>query len=638
MAKQSIGIGSSANDGTGDPLRTAFDKINDNFDELYGTTAEANDLIEDATPQLGGDLDVLGRRIISARTNEDIVLLPNGTGGVLASAVRLQGTTISSDDSSLITIGEAFQVNGATNIDGAVTATSTVAVTGALTGTSGAFSTTLAVTGATTLTGALTVNNSVTAASVTTNDIASNGSNADITLDTAGTGDINLTAGADINIPANIGLTFGDDGEKIEGDGTDLTIAGNNINLTAVADIVVPANVGITFGTGEKIEGDSTSLTVTSGAAINLTATTDVVIPANVGVTFGTGEKIEGDNTNLTITSGGLCTITATGNTVITNNALVSGTLGITGLTSVAALTATGAVTLGGAVAIGDLNILADGTITTDTNGDFVVDPAGTGAIVLTGPITATGVQTTTGQLNVDNLRADGNTISATNTNGGINITPAGTGGVVLGGEIVGVTNELNAVDIEVSGVLRSNTIQSDTTDADINISSQGTGVVGISSQLTLTGSFLPAIHTFVATDAVTITEHAGRTLLLGEVGGNAAVTLTLPAATGTGAVYKFIVSVVNTSNYIIKVADATDTIDGMVVVQNDTTAGGTASLIAWPTVAASDTITLNGTTSGGVSIGDYLILTDIATNQYTVSGMLNASGTEVTPFSATVS
>ena len=33
---------------------------------------------------------------------------------------------------------------------------------------------------------------------------------------------------------ANIGLTFGDDGEKIEGDGTDLTIAGNNINLTQV--------------------------------------------------------------------------------------------------------------------------------------------------------------------------------------------------------------------------------------------------------------------------------------------------------------------------------------------------------------------------------------------------------------------
>ena len=35
MAKQTINIGTTANDGTGDPLRTAFDKANDNFDELY---------------------------------------------------------------------------------------------------------------------------------------------------------------------------------------------------------------------------------------------------------------------------------------------------------------------------------------------------------------------------------------------------------------------------------------------------------------------------------------------------------------------------------------------------------------------------------------------------------------------------
>ena len=36
MAQQTINIGTVANDGTGDPLRTAFDKINDNFTEVYG--------------------------------------------------------------------------------------------------------------------------------------------------------------------------------------------------------------------------------------------------------------------------------------------------------------------------------------------------------------------------------------------------------------------------------------------------------------------------------------------------------------------------------------------------------------------------------------------------------------------------
>lgn len=35
MAKQVINLGTSANKGDGDPLRTAFTKINDNFTELY---------------------------------------------------------------------------------------------------------------------------------------------------------------------------------------------------------------------------------------------------------------------------------------------------------------------------------------------------------------------------------------------------------------------------------------------------------------------------------------------------------------------------------------------------------------------------------------------------------------------------
>jgi hypothetical protein len=39
MAKKIINTGSSANRGDGDPLRTAFNKINDNFTELYADVA-----------------------------------------------------------------------------------------------------------------------------------------------------------------------------------------------------------------------------------------------------------------------------------------------------------------------------------------------------------------------------------------------------------------------------------------------------------------------------------------------------------------------------------------------------------------------------------------------------------------------
>jgi len=42
MAKQVIGIGTTANDGTGDSIRDAFDKCNDNFTELY--TDDAGDV------------------------------------------------------------------------------------------------------------------------------------------------------------------------------------------------------------------------------------------------------------------------------------------------------------------------------------------------------------------------------------------------------------------------------------------------------------------------------------------------------------------------------------------------------------------------------------------------------------------
>ena len=50
MAKQVIGIGTTANDGTGDQVRVAFDKTNQNFTELYDSQlSTSDDLTEGAT-------------------------------------------------------------------------------------------------------------------------------------------------------------------------------------------------------------------------------------------------------------------------------------------------------------------------------------------------------------------------------------------------------------------------------------------------------------------------------------------------------------------------------------------------------------------------------------------------------------
>jgi len=119
--------------------------------------------------------------------------------------------------------------------------------------------------------------------------------------------DLNLTSGADINIPADIGLTFGNDGEIIEGNGTDLTIKGGDINITAESDVNIPSGIGLTFGNdGEKIEGNGTKLDI-AASEIDFTveATGDINIGSNIGLTFGDdGEKIEGNGTRMSIASG----------------------------------------------------------------------------------------------------------------------------------------------------------------------------------------------------------------------------------------------------------------------------------------------------------------------------------------------
>ena len=46
MAKQTVNIGTYANKGNGDPLRTAFTKINNNFDELYSALGSDGDLFD----------------------------------------------------------------------------------------------------------------------------------------------------------------------------------------------------------------------------------------------------------------------------------------------------------------------------------------------------------------------------------------------------------------------------------------------------------------------------------------------------------------------------------------------------------------------------------------------------------------
>ena len=152
------------------------------------------------------------------------------------------------------------------------------------------------------------------------------------------------------------------------------------------------------------------------------------------------------------------------------------------------------------------------------------------------------------------------------------------------------------------------------------------------SGPVTSTNGFITGtgVNSTVTAATLTVTADAynGQTINLSRAAG---ITVTLPAATGSNAVYTFEVATsVTTNNNVIQVANATDVMNGFSSV-----AGTTGSVFS--TLPASDTITMNGTTTGGL-IGSYVQVTDLAAGYYLVQASLIGSGTPATPFSAAVS
>ena len=127
----------------------------------------------------------------------------------------------------------------------------------------------------------------------------------------------------------------------------------------------------------------------------------------------------------------------------------------------------------------------------------------------------------------------------------------------------------------------------------------------------------------------VTKALHANRTILINAT----PVVCTLPAASGTGDRYTFVVGVAATATQSkIKVANATDIMRGIAFAATTTSDNAEAFICS----ATSDTITLNGTTTGGV-VGDMFQIIDVAAGIFNVVGFTAPTGTEATPFSAAV-
>ena len=98
MAKQTLGIGSTANDGTGTVLRDGGDLINDNFNEIYSKLGDGSALYSLTFPNLTDTL--VTRNASETLTNKTIAIANNTISGTSLS--------ISADDSTAVnlTIGQ----------------------------------------------------------------------------------------------------------------------------------------------------------------------------------------------------------------------------------------------------------------------------------------------------------------------------------------------------------------------------------------------------------------------------------------------------------------------------------------------------------------------------------------------------
>ena len=246
---------------------------------IFNSTVTATDITANS----------LTTNVISSNgSNADISIQPSGTGDVILSALRVNGTTLDSSDSTKVTIAEAVDITGATDIGGA------------LTGTSASFSTTLAVTGTSTF------SDGVTAESIITNSVTSNGSNADISIQPSGTG--NLTLGA---VKINGTTLSSDDSTKITIDeavdvtGTlfsrgnvfgvqTLTGSGSTgvISLTDTVTLLVTTGGSQAFSLADGVEGQIKIISMkTDGGS-------GIVTPAN----FVNGTRITFDDVEDTVT------------------------------------------------------------------------------------------------------------------------------------------------------------------------------------------------------------------------------------------------------------------------------------------------------------------------------------------------
>lgn len=479
MARLDINVGANANDGTGDDLRTAMQKINSNFSELYGTTAEANDLVEDGTPQLGGNLDVQNYIITTSTANGNITITPNGTGKVNLGAITINGTTFSSDDSSKITIAENLDVTGAVVLTGNLKLASGTTVN--------EFSTDVNLGNASPSDAKIptqkAIKNYIDAVSVTASSIT-------FETDDSSSGEVQV--GTTLTLEGRQGITT-----SISGDSTQhfLRIEGPDLSPYATIAYVDNEISAITANNIRVVGDDSTGATLNSGETLRIRGTSNVTVSvADDSTTSGdsivtvsgpdlTNYLQSGDNistlnndSNYITASSSNALSNKTGNisqwtndsgyiTDITLNVSAddsatiavsnNGGLVFSGGTGISTSTSSGgSVTISRDTITNLFNVGADDSTTQNIGeGDTLVIEGGTGiATSLSGNTLTVELTAGGGVGSVGDLTVSGQQIIGTQVNTDITVTPNGVGQINLEADVIKVGDLNTNVTISSNG------------------------------------------------------------------------------------------------------------------------------------------------------------------------------------------
>ena len=348
-----------------------------------------NTPIGDATPSTGvftqldtDNIRIDGNTISSTDTNGNITLTPNGTGKLVLNNAYINGTSDSLAEFIYDTVGGAITAGTGitvTNNDGSNT--STVSITN------------------TTVTGVGSPVGSSTAIPVIT-------FNAQGQLTAVSTASITTTlgiaadTGTDSIALASDTLTF------TGGEGIDTSINSSTNTITIAAEDATISNKGVASFADADFNVTSGAVELKDTVVKTVTTDSGALTPATHGFSILGGEGID-------VTHAGT-TITVAGEDASTSNK--------------------------GVASFADANF-------TVSSGAVSTKNITLGSSTLTNGSTTTSIAGIT-ELTVDNLNFNGNTITSTDTNGDIILSPNGTGKVDVSGSIItGLNEPVNATD-----------------------------------------------------------------------------------------------------------------------------------------------------------------------------------------------